>query len=600
MVQIGGIRGSPRWRGQLRCSCVLIPPPPGGQNRTSTLRACRYSSGLSGDAYVACGEAASALHATALLQVLQAKALRDLHEGGHDLEVLKELRTATNLALRAMKVTASSLGRVISTLVVQKHHIWLCLVDIRDADKVRFLKVPVSQTGLFGDAVENMAQQLSAAQEQTEAIHPAAAPQPARCWGWPPAYAPTPAPHLQQPPAKQRRGARPRLSRPLSNLAVSGPGGESFVSKNLDKKAVFSVSGSQEGMESRGRTNTGPHSSSSLASRQQWAVREHLQRPYSRTLCQQWKQVSVAPHTQKPLWSAHEPTELGPCVPPRCPSAGTAVVPLVPLARYLGAWLALPSPSRWLLRTISLGYEIQFARHPPKFSSIRFTSVKAADAPVLLAEIAVLLATDAIEPVPPADMMMGFYSPYFIVPKKGGGLRLILELRVLSRALHQLPFKMLTQKCIFGCIRPRDWFAAIDLKDTYIHVSILPYHRPFLRFAFEGRAYQYRVLPFRLSLSPCVFTKVAEGALVPLREQGVRILNYLDDWLILAQSRDQLCKHRDLVVRHLIELGLRVNWEKSKHSPTQRISFIGMELDSVEQTARLTKERAWLVLNCLN
>ncbi len=86
-----------------------------------------------------------------------------------------------------------------------------------------------------------------------------------------------------------------------------------------------------------------------------------------------------------------------------------------------------------------------------------------------------------------------------------------------------------------------------------------------------------QVLPFGLSLSPRVFTKVAEAALVPLREQGVRILNYLDDWLILAQSQDQLCEHRDLVLSHLSQLGLRVNWEKSKLLPMQRISFLGME-----------------------
>ena len=184
-------------------------------------------------------------------------------------------------------------------------------------------------------------------------------------------------------------------------------------------------------------------------------------------------------------------------------------------------------------------------------------------------------------------MRTGFYSPYFIVPKKGGGLRPILDLRVLNRALHRLPFKMLTQKRIFGCVRPRDWFAAIDLKDAYFHVSILPRHRPFLRFAFEGRAYQYKVLPFGLPLSPRVFTKVTEAALVPLREQGDRILNYLDDWLILAQSRDQLCEHRDLVLQHLSLLGLRVNREKSKLSRMQRISFLCMELDSVKQTACL-------------
>ncbi len=255
-------------------------------------------------------------------------------------------------------------------------------------------------------------------------------------------------------------------------------------------------------------------------------------------------QVSAS-HTLTRLRTGNETPEPGPCVPPRCPTAGTSVGSLVSLVRFWGAWLALPNPSRWLLRTIRLGYVIQFARRPPKYRGIHFTTVRAADAPILQAEIAVLLAKDAIEPVPPADMRSGFYSPYFIVPKKGGGLRPILDLRVLNRALHRLPFKMLTPKRIFGCVRPQDWFAAIDLKDAYFHVSILPCHRPFLRFAFKGRAYQYKVLPFGLSLSPRVFTKVAEAALVPLKEEGVRILNYLDDWLILAQSRNQLCEHRD-------------------------------------------------------
>ncbi len=165
-------------------------------------------------------------------------------------------------------------------------------------------------------------------------------------------------------------------------------------------------------------------------------------------------------------------------------------------------------------------------------------------------------------------MKAGFFSPYIIVPKKSGGLRPILGLRILNWAFHKPPFKMLMQNRIFGCIRPQVRSAAFDLKDPYFHVSILPCHRPFLQFAFEGRAYQYKVLPFGLSLSPRVFTKVAEAALVSLREHGVRILNYLDDWLILAQSQDQLYEHR---------LCLRVNWEKSKLLPTQKISFLGME-----------------------
>ncbi|KAI2644097.1 enzymatic polyprotein [Labeo rohita] len=87
-----------------------------------------------------------------------------------------------------------------------------------------------------------------------------------------------------------------------------------------------------------------------------------------------------------------------------------------------------------------------------------------------------------IEPIPSAEMKSGFFSPYFIVPKKGGGLTPILDLRILNLALHKLP------------------------------------HRLFLRFAFEGQAYQYKALPCGLSLSHRVFKKIAEAALSPLSE----------------------------------------------------------------------------------
>ncbi len=309
----------------------------------------------------------------------------------------------------------------------------------------------------------------------------------------------------------------------------------------------------------------------------------------------------LASPVRDPGSSVRMPQNAPPSVPStptpfRCTTTGTSIVPLEPLAQRLEAWLTLPSLSRWLTRTIRLGYAIQFARRPPKFNGVLETSVEVRNAPVLREEIAVLLAKDAIEPVPPAEMRQGFYSPYFIVPKKGGGLRPILDMRVLNRALHKLPFKMLTHRRMIKCIQPQDWFA-VTLTFT------------FRSFRDTDRFYGLRSKvghgstgssPSGLSLSPRVFTKVVEGALTPLREVGVRILNYLDDWLILAQSREQLGDHRDLVLRHLSQLGLRVNWEKSKLSPVQRISFLCVELDSVSMTARLTEERAQAVLNCLS
>ncbi len=185
-------------------------------------RACKFSSTLTAKAYGAAGQAASALHAMALLQVHQAKALKQLHEGGADPGVLQELRTATDLALRETKVTARALGQTMSTLVVQERHLWLTLADMRESDKHRFLDSPISQAGLFGEAVEDFAQQFSAAQKQMEAFRhilprrsatvstppPAAAPPSACRRGRPPAaFTSAPARPQQQPSQRPQRGA---------------------------------------------------------------------------------------------------------------------------------------------------------------------------------------------------------------------------------------------------------------------------------------------------------------------------------------------------------------------------------------------------------
>ncbi len=135
-------------------------------------KACKLTAALVAvaKAYSAAGQAASALHAVAILQVHQAKALKQVHEGSTDPGLMQELRTATDFVLRATKVTARSLGKAMSTLVVQEHHLWLNLAEMKDVDKARFLDAPISQGGLFGDTVEGFAQQFLAVQQQTEAI----------------------------------------------------------------------------------------------------------------------------------------------------------------------------------------------------------------------------------------------------------------------------------------------------------------------------------------------------------------------------------------------------------------------------------------------
>lgn len=91
-----------------------------------------------------------------------------------------------------------------------------------------------------------------------------------------------------------------------------------------------------------------------------------------------------------------------------------------------GPALSCCKPSiHWLIRMIWLSYTIQFIRHPPRYSRVLFTSVRGEDFVVLWVEIAVL------------------YSSYFIIPKKGSGLRSILDLHILNQPLYKLSFKIM-------------------------------------------------------------------------------------------------------------------------------------------------------------
>ncbi|CAM4608132.1 unnamed protein product [Leuciscus chuanchicus] len=261
--------------------------------------------------------------------------------------------------------------------------------------------------------------------------------------------------------------------------------------------------------------------------------------------------------------------------------AMTAGLDRATLSHFQVAWEAIPGI--WPLNVIWHGYTLQFKCRPPRFRGVIQSLTLPQNAHVLRQEVCNLLEKGAIESVSPSERESGFYSRYFVVPKKGGGLHPILDLRPVNRALH---------KRILAQIRPGDWFASVDLKDAYFHIQIVKRHRRFLRFAFENSVYQYTVLPFGLALAPRTFSKCVDAALSPLRSSGMRVLNYLDDWLVLAQSKEMLVSHVEALLRHLEMLGLRVNVQKSVLTPSQTTTFLGVHLDSVGMRARLSPERA--------
>ncbi len=79
--------------------------------------------------------------------------------------------------------------------------------------------------------------------------------------------------------------------------------------------------------------------------------------------------------------------------------------------------------------------------------------------------------------------------------------------------------------------------------------------------------------------------------LAPLRLQGIRILSYLNDWLILALSEQMAAQHRDVVLAHMKVLGLRLNAKKSVLFPLKTTNYLGVVWDSTMMQARMSPAR---------
>ena len=75
----------------------------------------------------------------------------------------------------------------------------------------------------------------------------------------------------------------------------------------------------------------------------------------------------------------------------------------------------------------------------------------------------------------------GFYSHLFLVPKKTGGRRPVIDLSILNTFLLVSHFKMETNRSIRSCIHPGMWTTSLYLMDAYFHSPIAPPFRKFRR-----------------------------------------------------------------------------------------------------------------------
>ena len=81
-----------------------------------------------------------------------------------------------------------------------------------------------------------------------------------------------------------------------------------------------------------------------------------------------------------------------------------------------------------------------------------------------------------------------------------------------------------------------DLMSSLDLASGYHQADLDPKYYTYLEFQWEGEFYVFRVLPFGLASAPWCFTKIMRTISLYLCFRGVRLINYLDDFLFLVSD----------------------------------------------------------------
>jgi len=167
----------------------------------------------------------------------------------------------------------------------------------------------------------------------------------------------------------------------------------------------------------------------------------------------------------------------------------------------------------------------------------------------------------------------------------------VINLKALNQYVIAPHFKMESIKSVKGLIQKGDWLTKLDLKDAYLTVPVHPGYQKYLKFHWQGQQWQFTVLPFGLNSAPYIFTKLMKPVVATLRKLGIRVVLYLDDMLLMANSQDRARDHFQCATYLLTALGFVLNVDKSVSLPEQQIEFLGFILDSNMMTISLPPQK---------
>ena len=110
-------------------------------------------------------------------------------------------------------------------------------------------------------------------------------------------------------------------------------------------------------------------------------------------------------------------------------------------------------------------------------------------------------------------------------------------------------------------------------------------------FEWKGETFCYTCIPNGISNGPRLFTRLCKPMLAYLQHQGVEIVIYIDGTFLRAPSAQELSQRLKITMCTLEGCGFLINHDKSVLHPTQKLEFLGFQIDTVAFTISLLETK---------
>lgn len=168
--------------------------------------------------------------------------------------------------------------------------------------------------------------------------------------------------------------------------------------------------------------------------------------------------------------------------------------------------------------------------------------------------------------------------PMFVVEQDDGKkLRVIFDGRALNRLLSPSRGSV-SYESVRDALTAGAYCTKLDIEAAFRNVLVGESSRRYLCFEVEGRLYRYRSLPFGVSWSPALFVRALQPVIDKLRESNIRLIWYVDDLLVVADSVQGLDHALTTVIETFLDTGWLPSATKTFPYAFTSIRFLGLSV----------------------